>query len=531
MEKIFSFARKHHSYVLPFLVIATGILAALILRPITGVLAAKTDASPNEIIVKYKVNVTDAEKNGIHSRLQARLEKKLSKLNLDILKVPQTERDIILQALRHNPSVEYAELNYKAKAFSVTNDSSLSQQWGLFKIDAANSATTSAWDVTQGSPTVKIAILDTGIDESHPDLSGKVVAHANFTDSTTVLDENGHGSHVAGIAAAVTNNSTGVAGTSYNTSLLSGKVLSADGSGYYTWIVNGIVWAADQGANVISMSLGGSSPSQALQDAIDYAWSKGTVVVVAAGNSGSSSPSYPAYYPNAIAVAATDSNDAKASWSNYGSWVDVAAPGVSIYSTYKNSSYATLSGTSMATPFAAGEAALIWAAGLCSTNACVRSQLEQTADSIPGTGSNWIWGRINAYRAVSTLASATPTATPTSAPTPTATPTPTPIPTMTASDIAMSYTVLSGTYRRINTTVTVMNESTSAPLPSATVKMQLKTPSGAVYSYSGTTNTSGKVTFRRRTKEKGTFTATITSITRSGYIYHPTLTSKSLLVQ
>jgi hypothetical protein len=233
------------------------------------------------------------------------------------------------------------------------------------------------------------------------------VANKNFTTSSTVDDLYGHGTHCAGIAAATTNNSIGVAGVGFNTSLMNVKVLGDNGSGQYSWIANGITWAADNGAKVISLSLGGSSGSYTLQNAVNYAWNKGVVVVAAAGNNGNTASVYPAYYSNCIAVAATDQNDAKASFSTYGSWVDVAAPGVSIYSTLPNHSnsigttnYGSLSGTSMSTPHVAGLAALVWATSYGTSNTSVRSRIESTADAISGTGTYWKYGRINANKAV-----------------------------------------------------------------------------------------------------------------------------------
>jgi thermitase len=185
------------------------------------------------------------------------------------------------------------------------------------------------------------------------------------------------------------------------------KVLGDDGSGYYSWVVKGIIWAADHGARVINLSLGGPEGSGTLQNAINYAWNKGCVVVAAAGNDGSGSPSYPAFYDNCIAVAATDSNDAKASFSNHGFWVDVAAPGVDIYSTLPNHknqigprNYGTLSGTSMAAPHVAGVAALVWATDFGTSNAAVRARIEDKADSIGSIGLNYDIERLNAFRAV-----------------------------------------------------------------------------------------------------------------------------------
>lgn len=491
--------------------------------------SARRKAAPNEVILKYKTNLTEDDKETLRRKHRVRAKRRIDRLGVEVMTTEGGTVEETIQQLEANPLVAYAEPNFEAQAFAISDDTSLSQQWGLFKINAANSTGTSAWDFTTGTASAKIAILDSGIDTSHADLAGKVVGSANFTTSPTVSDVYNHGTHVAGIAAAATNNGAGVAGTGYNTVLLNGKVLGDNGSGYYSWIANGIVWAADNGAQVISLSLGGPASSLALADAVNYAWSKGSVIVVAAGNGNTSAPQYPAYYTNAIAVAATDSTDKKASFSNYGGWVDVAAPGVGIYSTQIGNSYTTYSGTSMATPFAAGVAALIIAKGACTTNTCVREHLEKSVDIVPGSGTQWVWGRVNAYKAV-TGQLITPTPTPTATPTPM--PTATPIPKlMTVSGIDMSYTVLSSSYRRVYTTVTVTNPLSSTLLSSVTVRGTLTFPSGDTESFSGRTNSSGKITFSERTREKGMFTFTVTSITRSSYTYSPTLTSKALLVQ
>jgi thermitase len=332
------------------------------------------------------------------------LKGEIAALGVQVIAVPAGTVEARVAAYSRNPNVEYAEPNYIAYAIGTPNDPYFGNQWGMTKIQAPD-----AWDVTTGSSGVKIAILDTGIDQDHEDLASKIVSQENFTDSPTLDDLYGHGTHVAGIAAAATNNGKGVAGVGYNSSLLNVKVLNDQGSGYYSWVANGIIWAADKGAaKVINMSLGGSVKSTTLENAVNYAWGKGVVLAAAAGNSGSASPLYPAYYKNCIAVAATDENDAKASWSSFGKWVDVAAPGVNIFSTFPNHPYVIDkslgydygSGTSMATPHVAGLAALVWATGYGSSNASVRSRIESTADKIPGTGKYWIWGRINAYNAV-----------------------------------------------------------------------------------------------------------------------------------
>jgi thermitase len=234
-------------------------------------------------------------------------------------------------------------------------------------------------------------------------LAAKIVARQNFSTSTTVDDIAGHGTHCAGIAAAITNNTAGIAGVGYNVSLMSVKVLGDNGSGYTSAIAQGIIWAVDNGANVISMSLGGGGGTTTFQEAIDYAWNKGVVVVAAAGNSGTSAPSYPAYYTNCIAVAASDQNDRLYSFSNYGSWVDVAAPG-SAYSTLPDNRYGMMSGTSMATPFVSGLAGLAFSIatdtnGNGKVNDEVRALIENNTDNVGIT--NIMRGRINAYKTVS----------------------------------------------------------------------------------------------------------------------------------
>ena len=362
-----------------------------------------------------------------------------------VLSVPQSKISQYVQLLSKDPSVEYVEPDYKVSVLETTDDPSIvnSTQWGMYKIMAAANGI-SAWDTAKSNNAVKIAILDTGIDQNHEDVSSKIVLQHNCTDSATVDDLYGHGTHVAGIAAASTNNGLGVAGTGYNASLMNAKALADDGSGYHSWIAECITWATDSGADVINLSLGGASSSNTLQNAIAYAWNNGVVVACAAGNSGDTRRQYPGWYSQCIAVAATDSNDQKASFSTYGqSWVDVAAPGVNIYSTVPNHTnklgslnYANLSGTSMATPHVAGLAGLLFGInGL--NNQQVRNFIEQHADKIAGTGNYWKWGRMNALNAVNAAlntpeSTPTPTAVPQTTPTPTPTvrPSPTPTPTL-----------------------------------------------------------------------------------------------------
>ncbi|MDQ2783987.1 MAG: S8 family serine peptidase, partial [Chloroflexota bacterium] len=212
-----------------------------------------------------------------------------------------------------------------------------------------------------------------------------------------------------GIASATTNNTTGVAGLGYETKLLNGKILDDGGSGYDSQIADGIRWAADSGANVINMSIGGTGAcSQTFQDAIDYAWGKNVVIVAAAGNEDGTASIQPANCAHVVAVASTDGNDARSGFSNYGGWVQLAAPGSAIYSTVNpnlpennGNAYAYLSGTSMATPHVAGLAALLWSTAWGTSAQAVVQRMEATADRVAGTGTSWQFGRINALAAVS----------------------------------------------------------------------------------------------------------------------------------
>jgi thermitase len=318
-----------------------------------------------------------------------------------------------LQAL---PGVRYVEPNYLYYAVATPNDPGYSRQWALPKIQA-----NLAWDIWQPQSPRYIAIIDTGIDYNHSDLvnkfrrlsNGQIYGYNLLNNTTNANDDNGHGTHCAGIAAAEINNGIGVAGiagwrpglSGYNqyVQLMPVKVLDANGSGTLTNVARGITWAADNGAHVLSMSLGGSSGAQSLSDAVNYAWTRGCLIVAAAGNGGSSSPQYPAYYTNCIAVAATDSSDTLTYFSQYGSWVDIAAPGAGIYSTYRGNSYATLDGTSMACPHVSGAAALVWSHAPSLTNQQLRSILETNVDPYQPYAGRTIApnaGRLNVYRAL-----------------------------------------------------------------------------------------------------------------------------------
>jgi len=364
--------------------------------------APVSDFSSQQILVKFKPGTSLPEVAQIHRQLGGQVKETIPGIGVQVVTVPKGQEKEKVKAYSANAKVAYAEPDFAAQALGSPDDPGFVNQWGMITVQA-----TQAWDVTTGSPSINIAILDTGVDLDHPDLADKIVDNKNFSSSNTTDDVYGHGTHVAGIAAAITNNGIGVAGLGYAATIMNVKVLGDTGSGTYSSVASGIIWAADNGADVINLSLGGTSESQTLQDAVNYAWSRGVVVVAAAGNNGKSDLFYPAGYANCIAVAATDANGEKPLWSNYGDWVDVAAPGREIYSTFKDGSYGYKSGTSMAAPHVSGLAALVFTTvsdtnGDGKLNDEVRSRIEATCDDIGVSGIGY--GRINAARAVGGVA-------------------------------------------------------------------------------------------------------------------------------
>lgn len=285
---------------------------------------------------------------------------------------------------------------------SASNDTYRSKQWALNRLRAET-----AWKTSSGSGVV-VAVVDTGVTASHPDLKGHVLAGADFVaPATAATDQNGHGTHVAGIVAAIADNSRGIAGLARYARILPVRVLDANGSGYSDDVANGIIWAANHGAKVINLSLGSTQSDGAGQAAVAYAISRNVVVVAAAGNDGCSTallglggtqPSYPAAYPSVLGVGALTSYGNVATYSDCGSWVDVVAPGSGIISTMITSpdsglgcgaisGYCYLSGTSMATPYAAAAAALeIAKLGSSAKQSTIRSRIQSTADDLGATG-------------------------------------------------------------------------------------------------------------------------------------------------
>jgi thermitase len=237
----------------------------------------------------------------------------------------------------------------------VTNDPYMDKQWALTHIQIGE-----LWRTTTSGSGILVAVLDTGIDKSHEDLNGKVVGEVNFTNSPVVGDIYGHGTHIAGIIAACGDNGLGIVGVAPQSQLLNVKVAEDDGRCEASAVASGIIWAVDNGAVVINVSIELWEPSAELEEAVNYAWEHGAIVIAAAGNEGSQTPVYPAYYEHVIAVAAIEQDDTLALLSNYGGWVDIAAPGFDIYSTLPGNEYGYKTGTSFATAYVSGLAAILF---------------------------------------------------------------------------------------------------------------------------------------------------------------------------
>jgi len=306
---------------------------------------------------------------------------------------PSLTREISVEGLS-----SYIEHRMKFQSQIVPNDPYWSLQWGPQKIEADW-----AWNTTIGDPSVLVAVIDTGIDWDHPDLAANYVAlgYDWVNDDPDPMDDEGHGTHCAGIIAAVINNSIGVAGLA-QVRIMAEKGLDQYGQGYEDDLANAIIHAVDQGADVLSNSWGGYGESALIHDAVKYAYDSGVLVIAAAGNEATSTKLYPAAYDEVIAVSATDEYDNPAYFTNFGEWVELAAPGVDIYSTYWDNTYRSMSGTSMATPHVAGVAALVWSQFPNMTREWVRAQLRYAADDLgdPGFDDYYGYGRINARNAV-----------------------------------------------------------------------------------------------------------------------------------
>jgi subtilisin family serine protease len=364
-----------------------------------------------EILVKFKPGVGLQNARQRLAEVKGSVARTINGIEVLQVKVPPGQEQAVIAKLRARTDVVYAEPNYLLYALETPNDPSYIFQWNLDKINMP-----AAWEITQGSSDIVVAIVDSGIDLDHPDFNCTVSSGASkitnpyniiSSGSTPADDDTGHGSHVAGIIGVCTNNALGVAGVAPNVRLMPIKALQ-NNSGSFSNVAAGIIRAVDQGAKVVNLSLGGSTGSSVLADAVTYAYNHNVLVVAAAGNFAQQGNPifYPAAYPETMAVAATTSFDGWASFSEHHPYVDIAAPGVSIYSTVHGSlpagNYGYKDGTSMAAPHVAGLAALIWSLDPGLTHNQVRQVIQNSAVDLGAAGLDeyFGYGRINAWQAL-----------------------------------------------------------------------------------------------------------------------------------
>jgi subtilisin family serine protease len=351
---------------------------------------------PDRLVVGFEETASSATMSAVIEDVDGTITRSLPAIDASVIEVEDGETSEAIASLEAAPAVEYVEPEVLLQAADVSpNDSLWPQQWGPKLVRAP-----AAWEATRGSASVVVAVLDTGVDAGHPDLRGAVVFGFDLINNdSNPKDDNGHGTAVAGVVAARTNNLQGEAGVCWNCSIMPVKVLGANGSGSTSTIASGILWAVDHGADVINLSLGGTGTTTALADAVDHAMSQGVVVVAAAGNNGNATRFYPAAYPHVISVAGTDSADRRYDWSNYGSWVQVAGPGCNI-APDKGGGYVNFCGTSSATPVVSGIAGLAYSLEPTLSKSAFEHALRSTAVPV---GSAVQYGRVNAVATLAAL--------------------------------------------------------------------------------------------------------------------------------
>lgn len=383
------------------------------------------EAASGEILVKFKNSTSASEILSFNNSKGCVLKKKIRNLNILNLKIPPgKDLEKIIEEYENNPDVEFAEPNCVRHALAISpNDTHYYLQWGMHSALDVDIDAPEAWALQRGTSAVIVAVLDTGVDLDHEDLQAKIVSGYDFVNDDSVPDDDaGHGTHVAGIVAAITNNALGVAGVSWYSRIMPLKVLDDEGTGLDSDVADAIQWAANNGAKVINLSLGSTSDTLSLSNAVNYAYASGCVIVASMGNLNDTTTHYPAGYSNVIAVGAINEYNIRCStsdWGNpygscYGSNLDVCAPGNEILSTYYlpfPNQYGYLNGTSMATPFVSGIAALLCSWKSSITPDEIEAVIENTADDITGDdpsggtcSAGWDqytgYGRVNAYKAV-----------------------------------------------------------------------------------------------------------------------------------
>ena len=360
-------------------------------------------AAPDRLIVQHRLGADAGAIQEAFGSRGAQVARYHDSIRMSVIQVAPARRAQIQKELDATGLFNFVELDHLAKVEATPNDPNLSSEWQLAAIQAQT-----AWNYTTGSSSVIVAMIDSGIDGTHPDLAANLVPGYNFlAGNTNTSDTMGHGTTTAGVVGAVGNNGIGMAGVNWKVSLMPLVVVDSTGYASYSNIASAITYAADHGARIVNISIGGTSSSSVLQSAVNYAWSKGTVVFASAGNGGVNAPYYPAGCQYVVAVGATDSNNTWAGFSNYGNFLSVVAPGVGVWTTYAGGGYGGASGTSYSSPIAAAVGALMLSYQPNLSASALVSTLEQTATDLGTSGYDqyYGYGLINAAAAISGLVS------------------------------------------------------------------------------------------------------------------------------
>ena len=391
----------------------------------------------DHILVKFKDNISNDEKDKIHQKTGGKVKEEIKQIGVQIVQIPQGKGitpEAFIETYKGNfkNQIEYAEVdNYVEPALRPNDEWYTNWQLDLQWLDSE-----SAWTVTTGSPSVYVAVLDTGVSFTHEDLRGRMVAGWDFVDNDAdPSDVHGHGTTVTGVLGADTNNGIGIAGVSWANPVLVVRIGDALGYATTSRIAQGITYAADHGARAINVSYAGPAYSSSEAGAVDYAWNRGATVVASAGNEGTATPQYPAALQRVIAVSGVRGDDTLVYYSNHGMWTDVCAPCGSLTTDFSGR-YENWGGTSISAPFVTGLFGLVFSANPSLTPQQAVDIVTQNTKDLgdPGFDQYYGWGKIDMAKAVNaakngSLPTPSPSPTPTSTPTPTPTSTPTPVPT------------------------------------------------------------------------------------------------------
>jgi thermitase len=389
-----------------------------LLLPLAGIAAAPAEkpehelpAAPGRVLVAPRAGLSDADLEKTLKPHGGKSKGRIKGTDVHIVELPaHVSEKAVAKLLEKHEHLKFVELDVQLKPQASVNDPYFTSAWHLYQIQAP-----AAWDISTGRD-VTIAILDSGVDPYHPDLAGKLVPGWNFFDNNAdTRDVFGHGTLAAGSAAAANNNGAGVASVAGDARIMPIRVTDASGTGYLSQMAQGITWAADRGARVANLSFQGAGGFSTVQNAAQYMKSKGGLVVTAAGNYGRQE-TYAAS-DSVLVVSATDGADQMAGWSSYGSFVDIAAPGVGVWSTSAGGGYSPVSGTSFASPVTAGVVALIMAANPALSASDVENVLLSTAIDLGPAGPDMYYGRGRVNAAAAVEAARVATARDTSAPT------------------------------------------------------------------------------------------------------------------